>query len=331
MRGIITAFRQGGKEHVLAEKDITEKLLEDYGDVFSDIVNGFIFYGKPVVTEDELTDIHTVSQYKAFDGKLHGEERDVAKCWKHGVVNIAVLGIENQSEIFASMPLRVIGYDGASYRSQLTEYDSKVRAWKAKRQDDDMDVNTNRSEFHPVPVLTIVLYFGIDHWTRNLRLKELLDIPAEMDRFINDYRINVFEISWLSDEQISMFKSDFRIVADFFSKKRRNPDYIPDNPTEILHVDEVLKFISAVTKDRRYEAIIEDDSENKEVRTMCDVAERLEQRGIAKGITQGERLGVIKTLKELVTDKILTVSDAAKRAGMSVSDFKTAAGIIADR
>ena len=59
------------------------------------------------------------------------------------------------------------------------------------------------------------------------------------------------------------------------------------------------------------------------------------QRGIAKGITQGitqgERLGVIKTLKELVTDKILTVSDAAKRAGMSVSDFKTAAGIVADR
>ena len=197
LAGDITAFRQGGKEHVLAEKDITEKLLEDYGDVFSDIVNGFIFYGKPVVTEDELTDIHTVSQYKAFDGKLHGEERDVAKRWKQGVVNIAVLGIENQSEI--------------------------------------------------------------------------------------------------------------------------------------LHVDEVLKFISAVTKDRRYEAIIEDDSENKEVRTMCDVAERLEQRGIAKGITQGERLGVIKTLKELVTDKILTVSDAAKRAGMSVSDFKTAAGIVADR
>ena len=159
-------------------------------------------------------------------------------------------------------------------------------------------------------------------------------VLAEKDiteKLLEDY----VEISWLSDEQISMFKSDFRIVADFFSKKRRNPDYIPDNPTEILHVDEVLKFISAVTKDRRYEAIIEDDSENKEVRTMCDVAERLEQRGIAKGITQGitqgERLGVIKTLKALVSDKILTVSDAAKRAGMSVSDFKTAAGIIADR
>ncbi len=63
----------------MAEKDITEKLLEDYRDVFSDIVNGFIFYGKPVVTEDELTDRHTVSQYKSFDGKLHVEERDVAK------------------------------------------------------------------------------------------------------------------------------------------------------------------------------------------------------------------------------------------------------------
>ena len=114
-----------------------------------------------------------------------------------------------------------------------------------------------------------------------------------------------------------------------------NPDYIPDNPALIRHVDEVLKFISAVTKDGRYEAIIEDDSEHKEIKNMCDVAERLEQRGITKGIkqgiaqgiTQGEQIGVIKTLKELVKDKILTISDAAKRAGMSVSDFKAAAGI----
>ncbi|MCR5767644.1 MAG: hypothetical protein K6G45_04030, partial [Lachnospiraceae bacterium] len=50
-----------------------------------------------------LTDIHTVSQYKAFDGKIHGEERDVTKRWKQGVVNIAVLGIENQSEISGSL------------------------------------------------------------------------------------------------------------------------------------------------------------------------------------------------------------------------------------
>lgn len=34
-------------------------------------------------------------------------------------------------------------------------------------------------------------------------------------------KINVFEIAWLTDEQISMFKSDFRIVVDFLFERER--------------------------------------------------------------------------------------------------------------
>lgn len=33
---------------------------------------------------------------------------------------------------------------------------------------------------------------------------------------VNDYRINLFEIAYLSNEQVNLFKSDFRIVADYF-------------------------------------------------------------------------------------------------------------------
>lgn len=37
----------------MGEKDITEKLLEDYNDVFADIVNVLLFHGKKVVQEEE--------------------------------------------------------------------------------------------------------------------------------------------------------------------------------------------------------------------------------------------------------------------------------------
>ena len=43
-----------GKELLLGEKDIAEKLLEDYNDVFSDIVNNLVFGGAGVVDEREL-------------------------------------------------------------------------------------------------------------------------------------------------------------------------------------------------------------------------------------------------------------------------------------
>ena len=38
----------------MSEKDMTEKTLEDYDDVFADIVNGLVFKGKKVVKEDDL-------------------------------------------------------------------------------------------------------------------------------------------------------------------------------------------------------------------------------------------------------------------------------------
>jgi len=38
------------------EKDITQKTLERYNDVFADIINVLLFNGERVVTEDSLTD-----------------------------------------------------------------------------------------------------------------------------------------------------------------------------------------------------------------------------------------------------------------------------------
>ena len=65
----------------MAEKDLTEKILEDYPDVFADIVNGLLFDGREVIKTDELEDMKLHSAYRA-EGKLHDIERDVAKRWK---------------------------------------------------------------------------------------------------------------------------------------------------------------------------------------------------------------------------------------------------------
>ena len=37
----------------MAEKDVIEKSLECYNDVFADIVNGLLFNGRKIVKEDE--------------------------------------------------------------------------------------------------------------------------------------------------------------------------------------------------------------------------------------------------------------------------------------
>ena len=185
--------------------------------------------------------------------------------------------MENQSDIFKFMPLRVIGYDGAAYRAQLLKNNAKSGKGNSNGK--------QQISFTPVPIITIVLYFGNKRWRHYKRLKDVVAVPDKLKPYFSDYKINIFEIAWLTEKQISRFTSDFKVVANLFVKKRIDPNYEPDDLTEIKHVDEVLKLIAAMSGDDRYIHVI--NSKKGKVRNMCEVAERLEKRGIEKGIQQG--------------------------------------------
>ncbi len=68
---------------------------------------------------------------------------------------------------------------------------------------------------------------------------------------------------------------------------------------------------------------------------MCKAIEgirndaRLEgiEEGIEEGIKEGIKEGVLKTLISLVKDGVLTITDAAKRADMTVSEFEEKTGL----
>lgn len=244
----------------MGSKDATEKILEAYNDVFSDIVNVLLFNGEKVMSANELEEQVPRMNYKA-DGKIHEIERDVAKRWKKENIRVACVGFENQTYSDADMPLRVIGYDGAEYRSQL--------------------LKDNRSSAR-YPVITLVLYFGYEHrWDKPVRLLDRLQIPEKFVPYVNDYKINLFEIAYLTKEQVQLFTSDFRIIADYFVQKRKSNDYIPE-PFEFTHVQETLQLLSVMTGDNRFEEAY-NDSVGGGPSNMCEVLDRIENRGIQHG------------------------------------------------
>ena len=102
------------------------------------------------------------------------------KGWKNGEIRIALYGLENQTVIDPDMPLRVIGYDGAADREQISI--------------------GGKPEQSQCPVVTLVLYFGSAHWKTPLSLRECLEIPEELDGYVNDYPIHVFEIAYLDEK-----------------------------------------------------------------------------------------------------------------------------------
>ena len=250
----------------MAEKDMTEKTLESYNDVFADIVNVLLFNGRQVVKENELTPETPRSLYKA-DGKLHEQERDVAKFWKNTNVRIALYGLENQTEIDVDIPLRVISYDGAAYRDQL---------------------NGQKKRY---PVVTLVLYFGEKRWNNPRCLHDCLEIPEDLKPYVSDYKVNVFEIAWLSEEQVKLFQSDFKYVADYFVQVRKNKEYVPSAET-IDHVRETLQLLAVLTKDNRFEEYANTQAKEGEKVTMSEVLDRMINEGYNRGISIGEARGI---------------------------------------
>ena len=101
--------------------------------------------------------------------------------------------------------------------------------------------------------------------------------------------MSLFEIAYLSDEQVQMFQSDFRIVADYFVQMRKNRNYVAPETT-IKHVHELLQLMSVMTKDYRFEEVYHPDMERKDT-NMCEVLDRIENRGIEKGTVIGFRNG----------------------------------------
>jgi len=282
----------------MGQKDMAEKLLFDYNDVFADIINGFIFEGEQRIKPEQLRESKIRSQYKANTDKIHEQERDILKEWTSSRVCIAICGIENQTEPDKYMPLRILNYDGVSYRSQLLEKRKTIS-----------------------PVVTIVLYLGTEkRWGSVKKLKDILSIPKGMEKYVNDYKINIFEVAWMDEKDLSRFKSDFRIFANILIKKRKNKNYVPDDQTELKHFDEVLKLLKVVTDDKNVEQMLEiPKKKRKGVKSMFVGLQKLIDKTEAKGIAEGKADGMFS----LVSKGIIPATVGAEELGVSVRKFKS--------
>ena len=267
----------------MGQKDITQKNFESYNDVFSDIVNGTLFDGREVIKPEALVDAMAKSQYKADDNVIHEQERDVAKYWtdKNCYIRLALLGVENQLAIDMDMPLRVIGYDGSSYRDEMNQDEIVIDEGTGKK---------HKIRHKRYPVVTIVLYFGKTPWKKPLSLYDVLEIPADLKPFVSDYKINLIDVPRLTGEQVEKFTSDFQIIADYFVQLNESNDYVPKEKT-IKHADSFLKLMSVLTQDNKYVEMGRELSHDKEGFNMCEVLDKAEARGKAIGEAMGEARG----------------------------------------
>ena len=119
---------------------------------------------------------------------------------------------------------------------------------------------------------------------------DVLKISDNLKPFVNDYKINLIDVPRLTGEQVEKFTSDFQIIADYFVQLNESNDYVPKDKT-IRHTDSFLKLMSVLTQDNKYVEMGRELSHDKEGFNMCEVLDRAEARGEARGQAIGEARG----------------------------------------
>ena len=320
----------------MGKKDSFTKILLSQNDVFADIFNFLLFDGKNIIPEDSLTEMDTCAVTFISDDFANTypiqKSRDVLK---NAIVKtdgsssyVLFMGIESQSDVNYSMPVRNMLYDAICYSSQIANLSKENRRnGRLKTSSEYLSGITLRDKLKPV--VTAVVYLGTDPWVGPLSLYEMIDAPVSFkEKYISNYKLNLVAPVMMSDHELTRFTSQFHEVAgllqcgkdknklqNFFTTNRKlsELDLLTANVINELSAKKLYEFTKVKGRDKMidYLQIFREIGEEDGIK-----------KGIEKGIEKGKSSGRKEVMYDLVTDGLLDANLAADRLGISPDTFE---------
>ena len=255
---------------------------------FASFYNAAIFEGKQIIHPERLVRYENDISFLINDSKRAEDKKRrrniVVKSGINGIY--CLLGIEHQSSIDETMVIRCGIYEMLEYLKQAE----------------------NKEYKRLVPQIIIVLYTGPKKWNGPLKLSDYFEIPEELKKYFNDWKIILVDVkemdtSKISDEQTryfieaiqAMYKGSYEDLKRLKRMKKENFLYAAIITGSIDQVENVL--------------------EGDEI-DMCEGMERMaegfrkegEVRGMIRGRSEGKLEEKQNTLLTLLTCKLGNLS-----------------------
>ena len=255
---------------------------------FASFYNAAIFEGKQIIHPERLVGYENDISFLINDSKRAEDKkrrRDiVVKSDINGIY--CLLGIEHQSSIDETMVIRCGIYEMLEYLKQAE----------------------NKEYKRLVPQIIVVLYTGTKKWNGPLKFSDYFEIPEELKKYFNDWKIILVDVkemdtSKISDEQTryfieaiqAMYKGSYEDLKRLKRMKKENFLYAAIITGSIDQVENVL--------------------EGDEI-DMCEGMERMaegfrkegEVRGVIRGRSEGKLEEKQNTLLTLLTCKLGNLS-----------------------
>ena len=240
----------------MAEKDITEKILMSYEDVFADCVNALAYEGRQRLIAEELQAAPTESFYRG-KGKTRNQFCDKS-FYRMGEGQIkAQYIIENETRLKRRQVLQKASYQGGAYREQL---DGKAPVY---------------------PVIGMALDWTRRHSGIPRSLRRLIErngiFPEEL-QLVDDVGLALYHMRNLPAKVRDRFRSDMGFVVDYLNEGSLEGR----REQEIVHVEALCRMMEAVTGDVRFteqiDRLLEKRQKGEDVK-MCEYLDMLEKQG----------------------------------------------------
>ena len=255
---------------------------------FASFINAVVFEGEQLIRPENLVRYENDTAFIINDSKRIEDKkrrRDiVVKSDVNGIY--CILGVEHQSSVDQAMVVRCAIYEMLEYLKQLE----------------------NKEYKRLVPQIMVAFYTGPKKWNVPVKLSDYFEIPEELKKYFNDWKIILVDVkemdtSKISDEQTryfieaiqAMYKGSYEDLKRLKRMKKENFLYAAIITGSIDQVENVL--------------------EGDEI-DMCEGMERMaegfrkegEVRGVIRGRSEGKLEEKQNTLLTLLTCKLGNLS-----------------------
>ena len=230
------------RETVTRTMPSPDSALKDFfknNKTFAALFNGFFFDNETIIKAAELEpdDTAYAESLKIHNGKQKykvekvNKYRDNIRRTKLGY--LVILGIEDQSKVHYSMPIRKMLYDALEYSSELSTIGNNQNKteWTV-----DERLSGIKKDTKITPIVTVIFYTGEDPWDGPNSLHAMMDMDDKISPFVPDYPLYVIDIG--HDEDLSFNNKaldELRLVLhSIYSYTADTDTSIVDNSTLAL-------------------------------------------------------------------------------------------------
>lgn len=285
-------------------------------DYFADVCNAVLFHGEQRIQPQRLQPMNIrqgvlerkrerKKKKKGKNGLSITDYRDAVFESELSIMSddsftYVILGIEHQSHVDISMPVRCMLYDLVQYKSQLNQLSES-------RSDEDTDVDflTKLSPMDRLtPVVTIVLYTGDTPWDFPLSLRDILkieEIPVELEDYIPNTKLPILDVK--HSPSVDALHTGLQQV---FTACRYSAKHQSEQLYQYISQEDLFKHMPTMLANLAITLVNINLGEfsKKEETNMCEAVEEWRRQDLARGRAEGLAEGLAEGIEKGLTEGI---------------------------